>query len=153
MLGCSYTSFLKVIFLHERSTSINNPLLVFLNSTWIGILASMASIWPWSRSPVCCGTRKDGGWSRSVVSNSLRPHGLQSTRILCPWDFPGKNIGVGCHFLLQEIFPTQGLNSGLPHCRQTLYHLNHQGSPGRVPNSPSVPRAKIDWLNNLKCCS
>ena len=41
-------------------------------------------------------------------------------RIPCsPWDSPGKNTGVGCHFLLQGIFPTQGLNSGLPHCRQT----------------------------------
>ena len=40
--------------------------------------------------------------------------------------FPGKNTGVGCHFLLQEIFQTQGLNPGLPHCRQILYHLSHQ---------------------------
>ena len=38
-----------------------------------------------------------------------------------PWDSPGKNTGVGCHFLLQGIFPTQGLNLGLLHCRQTLY--------------------------------
>ena len=37
----------------------------------------------------------------SVVSDSVRPHGLQPTRLLCPWDSPGKNIGVGCHFLLQ----------------------------------------------------
>ena len=44
-------------------------------------------------------------------------------------DFPGKNTGVGCHFLLQEIFRTQGLNPGLPHRRQTLCHLSHQGSP------------------------
>ena len=36
---------------------------------------------------------------------------------------------MGCHFLLQGIFPTQGSNSGLPHCRQMLYHLSHQGSP------------------------
>ena len=42
-------------------------------------------------------------WSRSVVSNSKRPHGLQPTRLLCPWDFPGKSTGVGCHCLLQEI--------------------------------------------------
>ena len=42
-----------------------------------------------------------------------------------PWDFPGKNSGVGCHFLLQGIFPTQGLNQGLLHCRQMLYHLSH----------------------------
>ena len=38
-------------------------------------------------------------------------------------------MGVGCHSLLQEIFLTQGLNSGLLHCRQILYHLSHQGSP------------------------
>ena len=43
--------------------------------------------------------------------------------------FQVKNTGVVCHFLLQGIFPTQGLNSGLPHCRQTLTHLSHQGSP------------------------
>ena len=42
--------------------------------------------------------------------------------------FPGMNTGVGCHFLLQGIFPTQGLNPGLPHCRQTLYHLSYQGN-------------------------
>ena len=45
------------------------------------------------------------------------------------WDFPSKSTGVGCHFLLQEIFPTQGSNPGLLKCRQTLYHLSHQGSP------------------------
>ena len=41
-------------------------------------------------------------WSRSVVSDSSRPHGLQPTSLLCPWDFPGKSTGVGCHHLLQE---------------------------------------------------
>ena len=40
-------------------------------------------------------------------------------------DSPGKNTGVGCHALFQGIFPTQGSNPGLQHCRQTLYHLNH----------------------------
>ena len=44
-------------------------------------------------------------------------------------DSPGKNTGVGCHALLQGIIPTQGLNSGVPHCRQILYPLSHQGSP------------------------
>ena len=44
-------------------------------------------------------------------------------------DSPGKSIGVGFHALLQEIFPIQGPSPGLPHCRQILYHLNHQGSP------------------------
>ena len=46
----------------------------------------------------------------SVVSDSLQPHGLQPPRLLCPWDFPGKNTGVVCHFLLQGIFLTQGSN-------------------------------------------
>ena len=44
-------------------------------------------------------------------------------------DSPGKNTRVGCHALLQGIFPTQGSNPGLPHCRQILYCLSHQGSP------------------------
>ena len=48
---------------------------------------------------------------------------------LCPWNSRGKNTGVGCHFLLLRIFQTQGSNLGLPHCRQILYHLSHQGSP------------------------
>ena len=46
-------------------------------------------------------------------------------------DFLGKNTGVGCHALLQEVFPTQGLNPGLWHCRQILYRLSHQGSPSQ----------------------
>ena len=44
-------------------------------------------------------------------------------------DSPVKNTEVGCHALLHGIFPTQGLNPGLPHCRQILYCLSHQGSP------------------------
>ena len=47
----------------------------------------------------------------------------------CPWDSPGKNTGVGSYFFLQGIFPTQGSNPGLLHCRQIPYHLNRQGSP------------------------
>ena len=46
----------------------------------------------------------------------------------CPWDFPGKNTEVGCHFLLQGIFPNYGSNLGLLHCRWILYQLSHQGS-------------------------
>ena len=53
---------------------------------------------------------------------------LACTKLLLPWDFQGKSTGVGCHFLLQGIFPTEGLNPGLSHCRQTLYRLSHQGS-------------------------
>ena len=59
--------------------------------------------------------------SHSVVSDSLWPHGL-----LCPWNSPGKNMGVGCYFLLQRIFPTQGFKLGLLNYRWTLYQLSHQ---------------------------
>ena len=51
-----------------------------------------------------------------------------ATRFFCPWNSPGKNTGVGCHSLLQGIFPTRGLNPHLLRCRQILYHLSHQGS-------------------------
>ena len=61
------------------------------------------------------------------MSDSLWPYGLQPTRIFCPWGFPGKNTGVGCHSLLQGIFLTQGSNPGFLHCGQILYHLSHQG--------------------------
>ena len=62
--------------------------------------------------------------SHSVVSDSLQPHGPYS-----PWNSPGQNTGVGSLSLLQGIFPTQGLNLGLPHCRGILYQLSHKGSP------------------------
>ena len=52
-----------------------------------------------------------------------------ATRLLCPWDSPGQNAGVGSHFLLQGIFLTQGSNPSLLHCRWILYYLSHQGSP------------------------
>ena len=66
-------------------------------------------------------------WSRSVVSDSVTSRTVACTRLLHPWDFLCKSTGVGCHFFLQGIFPTQGLNPGLPHCRQMLYCLSHQG--------------------------
>ena len=66
---------------------------------------------------------------RSVTSSIFCPSELELTRLLCPWDFPGKSTGVGCHFLLQGIFPTQGLNPGLLYYRQILYQLSHQRSP------------------------
>ena len=56
------------------------------------------------------------------MSDSLWPYGLGPARLLCPWDSPGTNTGVGCHFLLQGIFPTQGSNLGLCTSRRILYH-------------------------------
>ena len=63
-----------------------------------------------------------------VMSDYLWPHGLQPVRLLCPWDSPGKNTGVGCHALLQGIFPTQG---SIPH----LLHLLHWQA-GSLPLAP-----------------
>ena len=57
------------------------------------------------------------------------PMDCSPPKLLCPWNSPDKNTGVGCHFLLQGIFPTQGSNPGLLHFRQILYHQSHQGSP------------------------
>ena len=58
------------------------------------------------------------------MSVSLRPQGLYS-----PWNSPGQNAGVGSLSLLQGVFPTQGSNPGLPHCKQVFYQLSHKGSP------------------------
>ena len=85
--------------------------------------------------------------SHSVVSNSLQLHGLYHTppppppRLLCPWNSPGKNTGVGCHSLLQGIFLAQGWNPGLLSCRHILYHWNYQGNTRcycRVSTKPAV---------------
>ena len=94
-------------------------------------------------------------WSRSVVSDSLRPHGLQPTGLLRPQDFPGKSAGVDWHFLLQGIFPTQESNLGPLHCRQTLYRLSHQGGPNGTSEggtwmtcSPHEKALEI-WSNHI----
>ena len=93
-------------------------------------------------------------WSEghSVMSDSLRPHGLYS-----PWNSPGQHTGVGSFSLLQDIFPTQGSIPGLPHCRQILYQLSHQGSPTLLrislilPPSP-YPRQLHHLLSALEFC-
>ena len=110
---------------------------------WVAMTSSKGSSWPkdWTRisyiscigrqvlyhqhclgSPYC--QLESESESHSVVSDSLRPHGLYS-----PGKFPGQNTRVGRLSLLQGIFPPQGSNPGLPHSRQTLYQLTHKGSP------------------------
>ena len=69
--------------------------------------------------------------NHSVVSDSLWPYGLYS-----PWNSLGQNPGVGSFSLLQEIFPTQGSNPGLLHCRWVLYQLSHKGSPRNWSGKP-----------------
>ena len=67
--------------------------------------------------------------SCSAMSNSMWSHGLQPSRLLSPWNFPGKDTWVGCHFLLQGIFLTQGLSSCLLHWQADSLPLSHLGSP------------------------
>ena len=87
---------------------------------------------------VWCHERK---WkSQSRVLPFVTPRTV-TTRLFCPWDFPGKNTGVGYYFLIQGIFPTQGSNSGLLHCRQILYQLSHYA---RVLCPPLTPRVYSD---------
>ena len=74
--------------------------------------------------------------SLSVLSDSLLSYGLQAPGSSCPWDFPGKNTGVGCHFLLQRIFLTQGFN--------TCLHMFNRYSTLPVDSLPSeIPREAI----------
>ena len=76
------------------------------------------------------------------MPDSLLPYGPEPARLLCPWDFPGKNTGVGCHFPLQGIFPTQGLN---PHF---LCHLHWQvGSLSLAP--PGNCSSIFDVLSHI----
>ena len=73
-------------------------------------------------------TKESASVRLAVVSDSLRPRGLQPARLLCPWDSPGKNTGVDCHFLIQGIFLTQGSNPS-PALPADSLPLSHWGSP------------------------
>ena len=73
--------------------------------------------------------------SWSVMFDFLRSHGLQPARLLCPWNFPGKNTGVGRHFLLQGIFPTQGQNLRLLHLLHWQEGFLSLGPPGKTRKS------------------
>ena len=95
-------------------------------------------LWPFPKwdyvltVPICL----YGKWKSLSHVDSLWPHGLYS-----PWNSPGQNTGVGSLSLLQRIFPTQGLNSGLPHCRQILFQMSHKGSP-RILGWVAMPSSR-----------
>ena len=120
---------------------------------WVAFPFSRGYSRPWDRTQVSCiagrcfnlwATRDawKWKWKCSVVSNSLQPHRLHS-----PWNSPGQNTEVDSLSLLREIFPTQGSNWGLPHCRQIIYQLSHKGkpkytglySPADLPNPGTEP--------------
>ena len=77
--------------------------------------------------------KKSESVSRSVMPDSSQPHGLQDpTRLLCPWDFPGKNTGLGSHSLLRGDLPDPGFEPRSLTMQQILYHLSHQGSSNKL---------------------
>ena len=87
-------------------------------------------------------------WSLSVVSDSLLSHGLRPTRLLCPWNSPGKNTGVGSHSLLQGIFPTHKSNLHLLHWQADPLPLEPPGKPSLFMTHSSIG---LDlWLMLLK---
>ena len=86
--------------------------------------------------------------SHWVVSDFLQPHGLYS-----PWNSSGQNTGVGSCSLFQGIFPTQGLNPGLPHCRGILYQLSHPGSPPYWKDHWQIHKVGERGLWSLSCNS
>ena len=91
--------------------------------------------------------------SCSGMSDSLQSHGLQPVSLLCPWDFPGKNTGVGCHFLFQGIFPIQGLNLCLLHCLVDSLPLSHLRSFKVSTISINIPAEfSIDTSNLILKC-
>ena len=102
-----------------------------------GILSAQGSN-PYPLQAVALPQRESESVTCSVMSDSLRPHGLQPARLLCPWNSPGKNTGVGSHSLLQGIFPSQESNLGFLYCRQILYHLSHWGSPEQNIFPPNI---------------
>ena len=110
---------------HQRSRgSVPNPALIFVQR-W-----KVAQSCPTLCDPIDC----------SLPGSSVQ-------------DFPGNRTGVGCHFLLQGIFPTQGSNPALPLCKQTLYRLSHQGSPPskfyvKLANTSFISRGF--WIENCR---
>ena len=86
-----------------------------------------------SRLRVCSSSERNFTVKVTRLCPTLRCSGLEgAARLLCPWNSPGENTGVGCHYLLQGIFPTQGSNLGLlRYGRQMLSCLSRQGSPER----------------------
>ena len=100
---------------------------------WVAISFSRGSSWPRKWTQISCSagrfftdwaTRETPKWQLLSHVDSLQPQGLYS-----PWNSPGQNTGVGSRSLLQAIFPTQGLNLRLLHCRHIIYQLSDQGSP------------------------
>ena len=102
-------------WLHDKDQSI----ILFKNLNYLKMMISKRHLELRSTQ-----TQPSESESRSVITDSLQPHGLYS-----PWNSLGQNTGVGSLSLLQGSFPTQGSNPNILHCRQILYQLSHKGNP------------------------
>ena len=131
-LGFFFTVLLYCFLFHSKVLRSDNkdmqspppPLSVRNDMLWIIISAKVVTLFPLMLSQC--------GHMLSVVSDSFWPYRLEPTKLLCPWGSPGKNTRVGCHFLLQGIFPTPELNLHLMHLlhwKADSLPLSHQGSP------------------------
>ena len=105
---------------------VGNPFYMYLCTIMLYFSEYIYNIWEKLQKIIyiCFYQIKNKKWKSLSLSNSLRPNGLYS-----PWNSPGQTTGVDSLFLLQGIFPTQGLNPGLRHCRWIPYQLSHKGSP------------------------
>ena len=101
--------------------------------------------------PFSKGRQKWYGGGQSDVYSVLVTQSCPTLCVLCPWDSPGKTTGVGCHSLLQGIFPTQRSNLGLLNYRQILYQLSHQGDHSFLVDFLFNTKGKSIFPLNTKC--
>ena len=127
--------------LTPRTCSYSCPLSWWLNSYYVqGIILNMHRYcWYW-----CCLVTKS-------CLTLLWPQGLQPTRLLCPWDFPGKNIGMDCHFLLQGIFWSRNWTVS-PALQADSLLLSHQGSPYSLSKF-QLYNSVINYSHHVLCYS
>ena len=127
---------------------------------WVTISFSRGSSWPRDGTQVSLiGGRcfnlwatREACWVAQLCLTLLWLHGLQPSRLLCPWDCPGKNTGVGCRFFLQEIFVTKGLNQCLLHCRRIVYHCtsrDYKKPVSKVLVSLYIPTSSMEEFQSL----
>ena len=144
----------------NRWTARESPVFDFLKDMYLFTLGCIRS-WPQHVGSSGCGVQvslqlclglqaaRPLPFTCSVVSNSLRPHGLQPTRLLCPLVSPGKNTGEGFHALLLGIFPTQGSNPGLLLVGSRLsYPVAHGISIPQPWIEPTSPHWNPHWKAN-----
>ena len=118
--------------------------------TMVDVFSGRALIWKiqapnsWRKKHIDILDKMPAWKWESVISDSLQPHGLYS-----PWNTPGQNTGVGSFSLLQGIFPTQGLNPGLPHCRWILYQLSYQED--EISTSIEIRESIVVLKNRINC--